>query len=77
MADKARQKQNSNAARREDRLWVFRAALIVTLMVVLLSVGSLIAKDREYSANENRYLAGCPALSLSSICACTAMLSAS
>ncbi|NLD29339.1 MAG: hypothetical protein GX658_02985, partial [Clostridiales bacterium] len=29
--------------------------------------GSLIAKDREYSANENRYLAGRPALSLSSI----------
>ena len=66
MADKTRQKQN-NAARREDRLWVFRAALIVTLMVVLLSVGSLVAKDREYSANENRYLTGRPALSLSSL----------
>ena len=62
MADKNRQKQNSKALRREDRLWTFRAAL-----VVLLAVGSLIAKDREYSANENRYLAGRPALSLSSI----------
>ena len=46
MADKTRQKQNKKVLRREDRLWVFRAALIVTLMVVLLSVGSLIAKDR-------------------------------
>ena len=67
MADKTRQKQNSNAARREDRLWVFRAAVLVTLMIVLLSVGSLIAKDREYSPNENRYLAGRPSLSLSSL----------
>ncbi|MBQ2693232.1 MAG: hypothetical protein IJF51_04275 [Clostridia bacterium] len=67
MADKTRQKQNTKTLRREDRLWVFRAALIVTLMVVLLSVGSLIAKDRDYSANENRYLAGRPALSLSSL----------
>ena len=66
MADKTRQKQN-NAARREDRLWVFRAAVLVTLLIVLLSVGSLIARDREYSANENRYLAGCPSLSLSSL----------
>lgn len=66
MADKTRQKQN-NAARREDRLWVFRAAVLVTLLIVLLSVGSLIAKDREYSANENRYLAGRPSLSLSSL----------
>ena len=67
MADKNRQKQNSKALRREDRLWTFRAALVVTLLVVLLAVGSLIAKDREYSANENRYLAGRPALSLSSL----------
>lgn len=67
MADKTRQKQNKKVLRREDRLWVFRAALIVTLMVVLLSVGSLVAKDREYSANENRYLTGRPALSLSSL----------
>lgn len=66
MADKTRQKQN-NAARREDRLWVFRAAVLVTLLIVLLSVGSLIARDREYSANENRYLAGRPSLSLSSL----------
>ena len=67
MADKNRQQQNSKALRREDRLWTFRAALVVTLLVVVLAVGSLIAKDREYSANENRYLAGRPALSLSSI----------
>ena len=67
MADKNRQKQNSKALRREDRLWTFRAALVVTLLVVLLAVGSLIVKDREYSANENRYLAGRPALSLSSL----------
>ena len=67
MADKNRQKQNSKALRREDRLWTFRAAAVVTLLAVLLAVGSLIAKDRTYSANENRYLAGRPALSLSSI----------
>lgn len=67
MADKNRQKQNSKALRREDRLWTFRAAAVVTLLVVVLAVGSLIAKDREYSANENRYLAGRPALSLSAI----------
>ena len=67
MAEKQRQKQNSKALRREDRLWTFRAAAVVTLLAVLLAVGSLIAKDRTYSANENRYLAGRPALSLSSI----------
>lgn len=67
MADSNRQKQNSKTLRREDRLWVFRAAVLVTLMIVLLSVGSLITKDREYSANENRYLAGRPSLSLSSL----------
>ena len=75
MADKNRQQQNSKALRREDRLWTFRAALVVTLLVVVLAVGSLIAKDREYSANENRYLAGRPALSLSSITSGKAYLS--
>lgn len=67
MSDKTQGKPNNKALRREERLNVFRAAMLVTLLLVLLSVGSLVAKDREYSADENRYLAGRPSLTLSSV----------
>ena len=50
-----------------DRRNVFRASAIVTVLLLLLSILSPFVKDREYSENENRYLAGRPALSPASV----------
>ena len=40
------------------------------VFLVLISIGSFVAKDREFSENENRYLAQFPEISLDSIINC-------
>ena len=48
--------------------WIMSGSLMVFL--VLISIGSFVAKDREFSENENRYLAQFPEISLDSIINC-------
>lgn len=48
--------------------WIMSGSLMVFL--VLISIGSFVAKDREFSENENRYLAQFPEISLDSILNC-------
>lgn len=45
--------------------WIMSGSLV--LFLVLISAGSLLAPDRAFSGNENRYLAKMPELSLDSI----------
>ncbi len=67
MSDADRRKQNTGTVQREARRSIFYAALLVTLMAVLLIAASFIAKDRTFSADENRALAGRPVFTLSSV----------
>ena len=67
MSDADRRKQNTGTVQREARRSIFRAALLVTLMAVLMSAASLLARDRSFSADENRTLAGRPVFTLSSV----------
>ena len=48
--------------------WIMSGSLMVFL--VLISIGSFVAKDREFSENENRYLAQFPEISLDAIIDC-------
>ncbi|MBP5272707.1 MAG: hypothetical protein ILO43_07090, partial [Clostridia bacterium] len=63
-------KQPSKAAlalRREERKNVFLAAVVVSVLLLVVSLLTLVGKDRAYSEDENRYLQGRPALSLSAV----------
>lgn len=53
--------------RKVDRLNVYRAALLIMGILLVAIVLSLAVPDREYSENENRYLAGRPSLSVASL----------
>ena len=51
----------------EDNLNVLLAALLITVLLLVFSLLSVTGKDRDYSENENRYLAGKPQFSVSSV----------
>ncbi len=51
----------------EDNLNVIFAALLLTVLLFTVSILSVTAKDREYSENENRYLAAAPVFSADSV----------
>ena len=57
----------NNPRKQKSNIFEVISAAIATLMLLAVSIFSFIAKDREYSENENRYLAQKPLLSLSSI----------
>lgn len=63
-------KQPSKAAlalRREEHRNVFLAAVVVTVLLLVVSLLTLVGRDREYSEDENRYLQGRPSFSLSAV----------
>ncbi len=50
-----------------SRLALFYAAALSLALILILGLFSLLAKDKEYSADENRYLATAPKLTFSSL----------
>lgn len=66
--DYTKEKENSPEQRRaDDKLHVFLAAVLVTVIIFVFSLLTVTGKDRDYSENENRYLAGKPQFSASSV----------
>lgn len=64
-SDRARKKKQKQAA--NDNFNVLIASFIVTAIILAASLATLASGDKQYSENENRYLAGRPSASVSTI----------
>lgn len=64
-SDRAARRRRQQKA--TDRVCVTAAALVITLVLLLGCVFSLTGQDKAYSENENRWLAGKPRLTFSSL----------
>lgn len=59
--------QKTKSPRREERRNLIISSLAVTAVILIISLLTLFGADREFSENENRYLAQKPSASLSSV----------
>lgn len=59
--------QKTKSPRREERRNLVISSLAVTAVILIISLLTLFGADREFSENENRYLAQKPSASLSSV----------
>ena len=60
-------KRTKKSSKQDYFVYECLSALIVTVILFIVSLLSLVGKDREYSENENRYLTTKPQFSWSSL----------